>query len=135
MGQQQIIILVLGTIIIGIALAVGILWFQSNSISSNKDALIGDLNNILADAHAYYLKPACLGGGNHSFIGYTIPRRMKTSDNGTISFTDNRLPEFNTVFVTATSSQNDGVITAKIDIFHTQLFAVTPKPGTVFDDE
>ena len=133
MGQQQIIILVLGTIIIGISLAVGILWFQSNSISSNKDALIGDLNNILADAQVYYLKPACLGGGNHSFIGYDIPTKMKTSDNGTISFT--QPPELNTVFVTATSAENDGVITAKIDIFHTQLFAVTPKPGTVFDDE
>jgi hypothetical protein len=132
MGQQQIIILVLGTIVIGIALAVGILLFQSNSISTNKDALIGDLNNVLGDAQAYYLKPACLGGGSRSFIGYTIPTRMKTSDNGTISFTSP--PEVNTVFVTATSSENDGVITAKIDIFHTQLFAVTPKPGTVFDD-
>ncbi len=87
MGQQQIIILVLGTVIVGIAIAVGVLLFQSNNISSNKDALMADLNNVLADAQAYYLKPSCLGGGNRSFTGYLIPSRMGTTDNGTITFT------------------------------------------------
>jgi hypothetical protein len=130
MGQQQIIILVLGTVIVGIAIAVGVLLFQSNSISSNKDALMADLNNVLADAQAYYLKPSCLGGGNHSFIGYIIPSRMQTTDNGTISGS----AEVNFFNVTATSSENDGVITAKIDIFHDHLLGVTPKSGTVFDD-
>jgi len=132
MGQQQIIILVLGTVVVGIAIAVGVLLFQSNSISSNKDALMGDLNNILADAQGYYLKPSCLGGGNHSFIGYNIPSRMQTTDDGTFSFTSP--PDVNNVYVTATSTENDGVITAKIDIFHDDLIGVTPKAGTVFDD-
>ena len=132
MGQQQIIILALGTIIVGIAIAVGVLWFQSNSISSNKDAIIEDLNNVLADAQAYYLKPACLGGGGNSFIGYNIPSRMQTTDNGTFGFTSP--PDVNTVYLTAASSENDGVITANVDIFHDHLIGVTPKPGTVFDD-
>ncbi len=132
MGQQQIIILVLGTVIVGIAIAVGVLLFQSNNISSNKDALMADLNNVLADAQAYYLKPSCLGGGNRSFIGYIIPSRMVTTDNGTITFT--QPPDVNTLYLTATSAENDGVITANVDIFHDHLIGVTPKSGTVFDD-
>ncbi len=91
---------------------------------------MGDLNNVLADAQAYYLKPSCLGGGNHSFIGYNIPSRMQTTDNGKISGS----AEVNFYNVTATSSENDGVLTAKIDIFHDHLLGVTPKAETVFDD-
>jgi hypothetical protein len=130
MGQQQIIILILGTIIVGIAIAVGVLLFQSNNISSNKDALMADLNNILADAQAYYLKPSCLGGGNNSFIGYTIPSGMETTDNGTFSST----AEVNFLNVTATSAEGFGKITAKIDIFHDHLIGVTPEAGSAFDD-
>jgi hypothetical protein len=123
MGQQQIILLVLGTIIVGIAIAVGITMFQASNISTNKDAMINDINNLVGNAQAYYLKPGFLGGGNRSFIGYKIPGKMKQTENGTYTFTTD--PTITTVFLTATSSDNDGVITGKIDIFHPQLFGVT----------
>jgi hypothetical protein len=123
MGQQQIILLVLGAIIVGIAIAVGITMFQASNISTNKDAMINDMNNLVGNAQAFYLKPVFLGGGNHSFIGYKIPSKMKQTENGTYTLTS--APTMTTVFLTATSAENDGIIKGKIDIFHNQLFGDT----------
>jgi hypothetical protein len=123
MGQQQIILLILGTIITGIAIAVGITMFQSSNISANKDAMMNDINNLVGNAQAYYVKPGFLGGGNRSFISYKIPSKMQKTENGTYTFTS--APTMNTVFLTATSAENDGIIKGKIDIFHNQLFGDT----------
>jgi len=67
MGQQQLLLIVLGVIIVGIAIAVGINMFTSNAISSNRDAVTNDLNNLAAKLQQYYVKPVELGGGAHSF--------------------------------------------------------------------
>ncbi|HVN49719.1 MAG TPA: hypothetical protein VMU30_12970 [Bacteroidota bacterium] len=123
MGQQQIILTVLTVIIVGIAIVVGIDLFQANNISTNRDAMMNDINNLVGNAHAYYLKPSFLGGGNRSFVGYTIPLKMKKTDNGAYTLTSN--PTMTTVFLTGTSSENDGVITAKIDMFHSEVFGTT----------
>ena len=68
MGQQQLLLIVLGVIIVGIAIVVGINLFNANSISSNRDAVISDLNNLAALAHQFYAKPTAMAGG-----GNTIP--------------------------------------------------------------
>ena len=63
MGQQQLLMIILGGIIIGIAIAVGIAQFGSESISSNKDGLINDLNNLSINAYQYKILPRSMGGG------------------------------------------------------------------------
>ncbi len=73
MGQQQLLLIVLGVIIVGIAIVVGIQMFGSNASSSNTDAVISDLNNLAAKAQQYYVKPTAMGGGGNSFTGWTIP--------------------------------------------------------------
>jgi Tfp pilus assembly protein PilE len=83
MGQQQLLLIVLGVIIVGIAIVVGINLFNSNSVSSNRDAVISDLNNIASMAHAYYQKPAASGGGGYSYANYSIPTSMNSDANGT----------------------------------------------------
>ena len=50
MGQQQLLLIVLGVIIVGIAVVVGISVFTASSSSSNQDAVISDLQNISANA-------------------------------------------------------------------------------------
>ncbi len=50
------LLIILGVIIVSIAIAVGIILFGSGSISSNKEALINDLNNIAAHAYQYKLR-------------------------------------------------------------------------------
>ena len=46
MGQQQLILLVLATIIVGLAIVVGIRAFNENAIKSNADAMTQDAVRI-----------------------------------------------------------------------------------------
>jgi hypothetical protein len=62
MGQQQLILLVLATVIVGLATVVGIRAFSENSLKSNADALVQDAIRIAADAQAWKLKPQAMGG-------------------------------------------------------------------------
>jgi len=83
MGQQQIFLLVLAIIIVGIAIVIGIDNFHSKAVQANRDAVIIDLNYLASDAQAYYKKITIYGGGEQSFISYDIPSQLKTNDNGT----------------------------------------------------
>ena len=69
MGQQQLLLIVLGTIIVGVAVVVGINMFTTGAINSERDALILDINTVAASAASYWRKPAALGGGARSFVG------------------------------------------------------------------
>ncbi|MGD0338967.1 MAG: hypothetical protein ABSB78_09280 [Bacteroidota bacterium] len=67
MGQQQLLLIILGVIIVGIAVAVGITMFKTNAVSANRDALVGDMTNIAARAQQHYRRPISLGGGGGDF--------------------------------------------------------------------
>jgi len=67
MGQQQLLLIILGVIVVGIAVAVGITMFQDNAVSANRDAVTNDLVNLAARAQQYYRRPTALGGGQGSF--------------------------------------------------------------------
>jgi len=69
MGQQQLLLIVLSVIIVGIAIVVGINMFGASAVSANQDAVINDLMNFAARAHQYWVKPIGMGGGGNSFVG------------------------------------------------------------------
>ncbi len=71
MGQQQLLLIILGVIIVGIAVAVGITMFQDNAVDQNRSATIADLTTLAAKSQQYYAKPISLGGGGNSFVGLT----------------------------------------------------------------
>ena len=50
MGQQQLLLLVLGIVIVGLAVVVGIQAFSENQKKSNADALVNDAIRIASDA-------------------------------------------------------------------------------------
>ena len=86
MGQQQILLIVLSVILVGIAIAVGITMFQSQAAQSNIDAMIADLNNLGAQAYQYYIRPVSMGGGGNSYTGFhtyftNLPTGMKSNSN------------------------------------------------------
>ena len=85
MGQQQLLLIILGVIIVGVAIAVGISQFGTNAQNSAKDAISGDLANLCADAFQYKIKPTNLGGGNGKYDGYVIPKGF--SDNANAAYT------------------------------------------------
>jgi hypothetical protein len=83
MGQQQLLLIILGVIIVGIAIAVGLSMFSAQSIGASKDAMVTDLLNLSANAYQFYVRPVAMGGGGNSFVGYGIPTKLATNENGT----------------------------------------------------
>ena len=79
MGQQQLLLIVLGVIIVGIAVVVGINLFNANAEESAKDTIVSEGVNLGAMAQQYYKKPVALGGGGNTFTGFTIPARLDST--------------------------------------------------------
>ncbi|HTR99158.1 MAG TPA: hypothetical protein VML00_05355 [Bacteroidota bacterium] len=71
MGQQQLLLIILSVIVVGIAVTLGIQMFSDSSIDANRDEITNDLNNLASRAHQYYRRPSYLGGGGNSFAGLT----------------------------------------------------------------
>lgn len=82
MGQQQLLLIVLGVIVVGIAVLMGILLFRQNAIEEKRDAVISEGIIVSHNAIQYYNKPKVLGGGGFSFLGWKIPSNLKASPNG-----------------------------------------------------
>ena len=94
MGQQQLLLIILGVIIVGIAIAVGISQFGANSTQANKDGVTSSLVNIAANAYQFKIRPSSMGGGSGAYdnsrgatAAYAIPPKMQADDNGTYSIT------------------------------------------------
>ena len=91
MGQQQLLLIILGVIIVGIAIAVGLQLFQAGSIGANSDAVQNDLMNIAAHADQHRIRPAAMGGGAGAFDvsnqgnEYQLPERLRLTGNGEYS--------------------------------------------------
>jgi hypothetical protein len=71
MGQQQLMIIVMAFLIVGIAVFAGVMLFADNAVDRNRDAVMSDLMHLAARAHAYYKRPRIFGGGEGSFGGLT----------------------------------------------------------------
>jgi len=84
MGRQQLLLIMLGTIVVIIAIVIGITLFSTSAVESNREQLISDLNYLSADAQTYYKKQAEYGGGNESFVGWDIPDFYKNYEGGKI---------------------------------------------------
>ncbi len=106
MGQQQLLLIVLGVIIVGIAVVVGINLFNASAISANRDAVISDLNNLGTMAQQYYKKPTSMAGGGNKFTGWTIPGQLDTTANGTYTATVSA--QSITIVGTGTETGDDG---------------------------
>ena len=87
MGQQQLLLIVLGVIIVGIAIAVGVTQFQSGAVESNRQAVISDILNYAAKAQRYYKTPTALAGGGQDFNGFYLAAVDTGNSNGSYSCT------------------------------------------------
>ena len=93
MGQQQLLLVILVTIIVGIATVVAINTFGSAADAANIDSVRQDIAQIAAAAQGYYMKPGMLGGGSRSFSGidfnqFAFAGTVNDAD-ATIAFNEN----------------------------------------------
>jgi hypothetical protein len=117
MGTQQILLIVLSVIIVGIAIAVGIMMFNNQAYNSNQSAIAGELQNYAAQVIQWWKTPISQGGGGQleannvvanisPFIGFTY-----TPADGTAGTPEeNLLVSENGRYTIATASGNTVVL-------------------------
>lgn len=100
MGQQQLLLILLVTIIVGIATVVAVQIFSTGAQQANLDAVHTDLRSMANFAQAYYQKPSHIKGGGQSysnitFEGFAIPGEVSndehtefTNENGKYTIID-----------------------------------------------
>jgi hypothetical protein len=81
MGQQQLLLVILGVLIVGVAISVGIMMFKGNAVESSRTAIINDLSYFAMRARQMYFKPKTLGGSEHDFSGITLNMLTPLSQN------------------------------------------------------
>lgn len=113
MGQQQLLLIVLGVIIVGIAVVVGINVFTASASQSNRDAIIADLTNIASMAQQYYRRPQALGGGGNTFTGWIVPASLSQTANMSAAVTPTVAPQTITLVAVGTENGNDGATPVK----------------------
>ena len=88
MGQQQLLLLVVGLIIVAVAVVVGINQFTEAAESGAVDNMIAAQQNVAGSALRYYMKPESFGGGGGTFDGtipWTIPSGLEKVGSYTIT--------------------------------------------------
>ncbi len=113
MGQQQLLLIVLGVIIVGVAIAVGVTQFKSSAVDSNRQAVIGDLINLAAKAQRYYRTPTSLAGGGQDFQNFYLTATDTGNANGSYSLATSA-PSDNSYVAGSTSAISSSATTIYI---------------------
>jgi hypothetical protein len=113
MGTQQLLLIVIGIILVGIMVTIGIFMFKDQSAATNRDAISNDLVGLAAQAQKYYRRPGVLGGGSNSFGGLTMANLTNNPTNvdGTFALTPDPAPSgTKSISITGTGTEtgNDG---------------------------
>ncbi|MBU2494059.1 MAG: hypothetical protein KJ571_15640 [Bacteroidetes bacterium] len=91
MGQQQLLLIVVGILIVGISIIIGISMFTASAVEAKRDNITNELINLASLAQQHYRKPQTMGGGNRAFdnshggLTWTIPPSLVTTGNGWFS--------------------------------------------------
>jgi len=126
MGTQQILLIVLSVVVVGIAVAVGITMFQNQAVNSARQSIMSDMNNFAAQAMAWYKMPLSMGGGgqvdNITATGNTDNPDLTDDLAAYLGFDGtNNLENENATYLLETDTEN--VVT----------FTATPKEGGLTD--
>ena len=76
MGQQQLLLLILGIIIISAAIIYGIQAFDENRLKAREDSEVAKIMDLASRAQAWKATPGLMGGGRESapadFSDFTV---------------------------------------------------------------
>jgi hypothetical protein len=86
-GQQQLIIIVLIALLVGLSVSAGLRYMSANNQSNEVDLIMQQMNTIVGEAKQYALKPRSLAGGEGSFDGFTPDDLLLNTERVRISFT------------------------------------------------
>lgn len=85
MGTQQILLIAISVIIVGLMIYSSIFIIGAYLESSNREQIISNLYDIGLMAQTYYKKDTGSGGGGRTYTGWKIPNQLKNTQVGTFS--------------------------------------------------
>jgi Tfp pilus assembly protein PilE len=103
MGQQQLLLIVLGMIVVGIAVGIGINLFSAAETEANREQLVAALTSLGTMAQEYYSTPSMFGGGNRNFKKWKIPKSYKKFEGGKFKVKFNKKEQEVTITATGTA--------------------------------
>ncbi|WP_103663918.1 hypothetical protein [Gracilimonas amylolytica] len=108
MGQQQLLLIILVTILVGIATIVAINTMQETRANANYDAIRQTMLDASVRAQGFYMKNESMGGGGKSFQNITMENIEIEPDNehGTFSISDAGDDSFTITVIPAAGGEN-----------------------------
>ena len=85
MGTQQLLLIALGVIVVGLMVFTGISIMRAYSESSNREQIIANMYDLGLMAQTYYKKNSKLGGGGRTYTKWTIPLQLRSTHTGTFT--------------------------------------------------
>jgi len=114
LGQQQLLLIVLGFIVVTTAVMLGINMYNAADAEANREALVSALTSLGTMAQEHYQTPAMLGGGNNNFKKWKMPKAYKKFDGGKFKVkVDNKGQE---VTIIATGTANGRIKNKKVTV-------------------
>jgi hypothetical protein len=110
MSEHQTLIYIITFVFIGIAVFIGLIFYDQHQVSSNKDVIINTMNIIAEDVIHYRYRPVAMGGGGGAADHYSLPRSLAVNEDGSfaIAFKPSGM------MIVGTSSKGYGQVTAEM---------------------
>jgi hypothetical protein len=115
MGSQQLLFVILGVIIIGIAIIAGISMFSAQGVATNRDSIISDLNELGAHAYQFRGRLRTMGGGQGDYSTFTIPAILERNNDATYSIQNASPNSITFLAVSAANPSNTVIVTIDSD--------------------
>ncbi len=85
MGSQQLLLIVVGVIVVGLMVYAGFNISRDYMENANRDQVISNLYDLGLLAQQHYKKNASQGGGGGSYIGWSMPTQFQNTASGVFS--------------------------------------------------
>lgn len=79
MGTQQILLVVLTVIIVGISITAGFQIQRVQSVNNHRQIMIARINDLVFQALVHRRMPANMGGGDGSYVGFIPAGAVKSN--------------------------------------------------------
>lgn len=135
MGTQQILLIVLSVIIVGVAIAVGITMFRNQAYNSNQTAVASEIQSYASQVVQWYKTPASQGGRGDLVVGATGATAADIANFigfGSTNYMKTESGEYKVTATTETTVELQGLGTeAKSDAFPLITATITFPNGTI----
>lgn len=113
MGQQQLLLLILVTVIAGVMTVAAINTMTEMTDQAFEDAVRQDILAAASLAQGYYHKHSAMGGGSNSFADITLGHILldSTNENGSYSISSRSTGSF---IITGIPAEGTATLTAEI---------------------